>query len=51
MKNLDPSFTMEEIKSIFTLIDSDESNTVQFDELNNYFCKVNGIPVNRHLPK
>ena len=51
IKNLDPSFTVDEIKSIFELIDEDGSKTVEFDELNNYYCKVNGIPVNMHLPK
>ena len=50
MKNLDSSFTLDEIQTIFDLIDEDGSKTVEFDELNNYFCKVNGIPVNMHLP-
>ena len=42
---------MDEIQAIFDLIDEDGSKTVEFDELNNYYCKVNGIPVNMHLPK
>jgi len=26
------------------LIDEDGSKTIEFDELNKYYCKVNGIP-------
>lgn len=28
----------------FNLIDEDGSKTIEFDELNKYYCKVNGIP-------
>lgn len=31
IKNLDPSFTLDEIQAIFDLIDEDGSKTVEFD--------------------
>ena len=34
----------EEINGAFDLIDTDNSNSLDFDELNKYFSKVNGIP-------
>ncbi len=44
LKRLDGSFTKDEIESIFEFIDKDKSKTIEFDELNSYYCKVNGIP-------
>lgn len=44
MKKLDPSFTAEETQSVFDLIDEDGSKSIKFEELINYYCKINGIP-------
>jgi len=33
----------------FNLIDEDGSKTIEFDELNKYYCKVNGIPYSLNL--
>lgn len=44
MKRLDSTFTHEEIIAVFDYIDTDKSKTIEFDELNSYYCKVNGIP-------
>lgn len=44
MKRLDGSFTREEVEAVFEFIDKDKSKTIEFDELNSYYCKVNGIP-------
>lgn len=44
MKKLDPSIGDDEIKLIFEIVDVDNSKTVEFNELNSYYCKVNGIP-------
>lgn len=41
---LDSSFTEDDIISIFDVIDIDHSKTIEFDELNAYYCKVNGLP-------
>lgn len=41
---LDSSFTEDDIISIFDAIDIDHSKTIEFDELNAYYCKVNGLP-------
>ena len=43
----------EEINGAFDLIDTDNSNSISFEELNKYFSKVNGIPehLNRHDEK
>ena len=38
------SFTEEEIQAAFDLVDTDHSNTIEFEELNSYFSKINGIP-------
>lgn len=35
---------------IFEVVDTDNSNTIEFDELNSYYCKVNGIPEALSLP-
>lgn len=35
---------------IFEIVDADKSNTIEFDELNMYYCKVNGIPEALSLP-
>lgn len=34
---------------MFDLIDEDNSKSIKFEELNNYYCKVNGIPGKAHL--
>lgn len=44
MKRLDSTFTHDEIVSVFDYLDTDKSKTIEFDELNSYYCKVNGIP-------
>lgn len=44
LKRLDGSFTKEEVEAVFSFIDKDKSKTIEFDELNSYYCKVNGIP-------
>jgi hypothetical protein len=43
---LDPSFSNEDISTIFDFIDTDRSKTIEFEELNEYYCKVNGLPPN-----
>lgn len=43
---LDPSLTDDDIHIIFEVIDSDHSKSIEFEELNAYFCKVNGLPFN-----
>ena len=50
MKRLDPGFQDEEIENIFFLVDTDKSKTIEFDELNSYFCKINGLPESMHAP-
>lgn len=44
ISRLDSSFTEDDIISIFDAIDVDHSKTIEFDELNAYYCKVNGLP-------
>ena len=48
LKRLDPGFTEEEVEIIFDLVDEDRSKTIEFHELNRYFCKVNGLPESLH---
>ena len=50
MKKLDPEINEEDIKIVFEIVDTDNSKTVEFDELNSYFCKINGIPEALSLP-
>jgi len=50
MKRLDNTFTQDEIQAVFEFIDVDHSKTIEFDELNSYYCKVNGIPEALELP-
>lgn len=47
---LDSEFSQSEIQELFQFIDLDNSKTIEFDELNKYYCKVNGIPYNLELP-
>lgn len=51
MKRLDTSFTEDEIVSIFNFIDVDKSKTIEFDELNSYYCKVNGLAPTLNNPQ
>lgn len=44
VSRLDPSFSEKDIEIIFDAIDTDHSKTIEFDEFNSYFCKVNGLP-------
>ena len=44
ISRLDNSFTEDDIVSVFEVIDRDKSKTIEFDELNAYYCKVNGLP-------
>lgn len=50
LKRLDASFNEDEVVSVFEFIDTDRSKTIEFDELNSYYSKVNGIPENWDLP-
>jgi hypothetical protein len=50
IKRLDSSFKLEEIEAVFDFIDTDHSKTIEFDELNSYYCKVNAIPEILELP-
>lgn len=43
LKRLDTSFTQEQIATVFDFIDVDQSKYIDFDELNSYYCKVNGL--------
>lgn len=44
ISRLDSSFSEDDIVSVFDAIDVDHSKTIEFDELNAYYCKVNGLP-------
>lgn len=50
MKRLDTSFSEDEIRTIFQIIDIDHSKTIEFDELNSYYCKVNGLAEGLTVP-
>lgn len=50
MKRLDSTLTEEELIAIFNFIDTDQSKSIEFEELNSYYCKVNGIPPELTLP-
>ena len=50
LKRLDSSFMREEVEAVFEFIDKDKSKTVEFDEFNSYYCKVNRIPEALDLP-
>lgn len=50
LTQLSKEITDDEIDAAFDLIDEDNSNTVEFEELNNYFSKVNGIPKHLNRP-
>ena len=50
LRRLDNSISEEEVSLVFNFIDTDGSKTIQFDELNNYYCKVNGIPLAMDVP-
>jgi len=41
---LDQSFTEEDVLAVFEVIDIDHSKSIEFEELNTYYCKVNSIP-------
>lgn len=51
MKRLDNTFTQDEIQSVFEYIDIDHSKTIEFSELNSYYCKVNGLSELIELPQ
>lgn len=44
MQKLDKQMREDEIMEAFNTIDEDGSKTLQFQELNRYYCKVNGVP-------
>lgn len=50
LKRLDPAFTDDDIEIIFDLVDTDKSKKIDFNELNSYFCKINGVPETMHAP-
>lgn len=41
----------QEIRSGFELIDEDNSDSIEFSELNKYYSKINGIPVSANDPR
>ena len=47
---LDSTFTSKQMKILFNFIDRDESGTIEFDELNAYYCKANGLSQIMDLP-
>ena len=49
MNKLDKAMPNDEIIEAFNLIDEDGSKTIEYDELNKYYCKVNGIPYKQPL--
>lgn len=48
---LSDDLSNDEINGAFDLIDSDNSNSIEFDEFNKYFSKVNGIPEHMNRPQ
>lgn len=50
MKKLDTNIGDNDVMSIFKLIDSNDSKTIEFDEFNFYYCRINGIPENLTVP-
>lgn len=44
LTKLDPEFTDDELDLVFILVDTDKSKTIDFDEFNNFYCKLSGIP-------
>ena len=50
MKRLDSTFTQDEMQAVFEFIDTDRSKTIEFEELNSYYCKVNGLSELIELP-
>ena len=50
MKRLDNTFSPDEIQGVFEFIDTDHSKTIEFEELNSYYCKVNGLSELIELP-
>lgn len=50
MKRLDNTFKEDEIAAVFEFIDLDHSKTIEFEELNSYYCKVNGLSELIELP-
>lgn len=47
---LDGTFNGGEIKALFELVDKDGSQSIKFDELNAYYCTLNGVPEMVDLP-
>lgn len=45
MKNINKDIKDDEIEAAFGLIDEDGSKTIEFKELDNYYNKVNGVPM------
>jgi len=50
LRRLDNTFTSDEIEAVFEFIDTDHSKTIEFEELNSYYCKVNGLSELLELP-
>lgn len=44
LSRLDGTISEEDAKAVFDVIDADSSNSIEFDELNAYYCKVNSLP-------
>ena len=47
---LDKMFEEEELELIFNLVDTDKSKTIDFQELNIAYCKINGVPQKLYKP-
>lgn len=50
IKRLDYSFSEDELTAVFELVDVDNSKSIEFRELNEYFCKVIGMPYCLYIP-
>lgn len=44
VKSISNDLNNDEIDASFNLIDTDNSNSIEFHELSNYYSKVNGVP-------
>jgi calmodulin len=49
LKRLDDSMSDEEIKMGFSLVDTDHSQEITFQEFMEYFCKCTGEPVKDYM--
>jgi Ca2+-binding EF-hand superfamily protein len=40
---MDSTLTAEEIERVFNSIDKNGSKSINFEQLNNFYCKINGL--------